>query len=145
VFVGKRLRAVIEGNDFKINWTKVRLQHKNYSQEVTGLTVNQFPNVDRRFVVTIRSMLYVWDKYGLLSARVGYQKKRLEELKKLQPELSAQELEQNHFPCFDNVLRGKIDFLGMVRGKDDSLYLKYLDWYKKLSRRLDDESTCHSI
>lgn len=135
VLVGKRLLMIVEGNDFKVNWKKVRLQHKNYSQEVTGLTVNQFPNVDRKFVRKISSMLHVWDKYELSSARMGYQKERIEELKKLQPELSAQELSKKRFPLFEDVLKGKINFLGMVRGKDDFLFLKYLEWYKELAKR----------
>ena len=135
VLVGKRLLTIIEGNDFKVNWKKVRLQHKNYSQEVTGLTVNQFPNVDRRFIRKISSMLHVWDRYGLFSARISYQKKRIKELKESQPELSAQELSKKTFPLFEDVLKGKINFLGMIRGKDDPLFLKYLGWYRALARR----------
>ena len=135
VSVGQRLLSIIEGNDFKINWKKVRLQHRNYSQEVTGLTVNQFPNVDRRFIRNISSMLHVWDKFGLFSARVRYQEKRIEELKELQPEISAQELAEKNFPWFEDVLRGKINFIGMVKGKNDPIYLKYSDWYRELSRR----------
>ena len=135
VLVGQRLLSIIEENGFKINWKKVRLQHKNYSQEVTGLTVNQFPNVDRRFIRKISSMLHVWDKFGLSAARKGYQKKRIEELRELQPGLSVQEIAEKNFPWFEDVLRGKINFIGMVKGKSDPIYLKYLDWYGDLSRR----------
>jgi RNA-directed DNA polymerase len=135
ILVGKRLLTIIEGNDFKVNWKKVRLQHKNCSQEVTGLTVNQFPNVDRRFIRKISSMLHVWDKYGLFSARIEYQKKRIKELKEFQPELSTKELSKMTFPLFEDVLKGKINFLGMIRGKDDPLFLKYLGWYRALARR----------
>lgn len=132
VFVGRRLLELIEGNDFKINWKKVRLQHKNYSQKVTGITVNQFPNVDRSFVRKINSMLHVWDRYGLPAARKGYEERCIKRLKELQPELSQEDIDKRTFPLFEEVLRGKINFLGMVRGKNDHIYLKYRKRYREL-------------
>ena len=34
---------------------------------------------------------------------------------------------------FQKVLRGKIEFVGMVKGKEDSIYQKYINQYKILS------------
>jgi RNA-directed DNA polymerase len=107
VVLGESLISAIEGNGFAVNQKKVRLQHKRSHQEVTGLTVNRFPNVDRDYVRKISSMLYVWQEYGL-EALEGFIKKE--------------------------ALYGKIDFLGMVRGRDNSIYQKYLSWYKTLAR-----------
>lgn len=135
VLVGRRLLEIMKGNDFEINWKKVRLQHRNYSQKVTGLTVNKFPNVDRRFVKKIDSMIHAWKRHGLLAARDGYVKICTSELKELQPELSDKELEEKKFPLFEDVLRGKINFLRMVRGKEDLIYLKCRKRYKELARR----------
>ena len=142
VFVGRRLLTLLEGNDFKVNWKKVRLQHKNHSQQVTGLTVNKFPNVDRSFVRKINSMLHVWDRYRLPAARKGYKERCVQKLKELQPELSQKDIEKIKFPLFEDVLRGKINFLGMVRGKNDHIYLKYWKRYGELDRRNDNTSEC---
>ena len=128
VSLGERFLSIIQGNGFEVNWKKVRLQHRNYHQEVTGLTVNQFPNVDRKFVRQISSMLHVWEKFGLASAQYGYVERRVREL-----ELSETQMPEKLFPPFQEVLRGKINFLRMVRGKDDVIYRKYLNWYRKLS------------
>ncbi len=123
--LGKRLDSTIQTNGFKINENKVRLQHKIHHQEVTGLTVNQFPNVKRDYVRKISSMLHVWDKFGLDSAEQKYVKKRSEELG----------VSEEEVPPFREVLRGKINFLGMVKGKDDEIYRKYSAWYYSLLKR----------
>lgn len=123
--VGNRLVSIIEDNGFQVNCQKVRLQHRRHHQEVTGITVNQFPNVKRSFIREISSMLYVWEKYGLVEAQKEYIKKKVENLK-----ASSEEV-----PFFDDVVRGKINFLGMVRGKDNKIYLKYLNWYQSLAVR----------
>jgi RNA-directed DNA polymerase len=44
-------------------------------------------------------------------------------------------------PDFRDVLRGKINFLGMVRGKDNIIYLKYLQWYCQLSSKQREASS----
>lgn len=122
IMLGERLLSVIQSNGFEINEHKVRLQHKSQHQEVTGLTVNQFPNVKRDYVRKISSMLHVWEKFGLDVAEQKYREKRSKELEILEEEV----------PSFQEVLRGKINFLGMVRGKDNEIYRKYLTWYFKL-------------
>ena len=125
IMLGERLLLVIRGNGFEINENKVRLQHKNQHQEVTGLTVNQFSNVKRDYVRKISSMLHVWDKFGLDSANEMYIEKYHKELN-----VNAKDV-----PPFQETLLGKINFLGMVRGKENEIYRKYLNWYKKLSNK----------
>jgi RNA-directed DNA polymerase len=114
VVLGEDLISTIEDNGFTVNQKKIRLQHKRNHQEVTGLTVNKFPNVDRDYVRKISSMLHVWDKFGL---------KALED------------------PTGKEKLYGKIDFLGMVRGRDNPIYQKYLTWYRTLSRSETQDSS----
>lgn len=122
VKVGDELLAVIEGNGFEVNEEKVRLQTRNQRQEVTGLTVNRFPNVKRTYVRQIRAMLHAWRKYGLETAQQEYWERYLGEYQS-----SVKEL-----PSFRKVVRGKIEFLGMVRGKDNLIYKKYLRQYALL-------------
>ncbi|WP_088893319.1 reverse transcriptase domain-containing protein [Leptolyngbya ohadii] len=123
--LGERLILTIWDNDFEINENKIRLQHKGQHQSVTGLTVNQFPNVKRAYVRKISSMLHAWDKFGLASVQQRYVEKHYKESGKFNKEI----------PSFQEVLRGKINFLGMIRGKDDEIYRKYLTWYRNLSVR----------
>ncbi|MBW4542280.1 MAG: reverse transcriptase family protein [Myxacorys chilensis ATA2-1-KO14] len=123
--LGEELILTVWDNGFEINENKIRLQHKNNHQGVTGLTVNRFPNVNRDYVRKINSMLYIWQEFGLASAQKGYIEKYNEKSGKFNEEI----------PLFQEVLRGKINFLGMVRGKDNEIYLKYLDWYCSLSNQ----------
>lgn len=118
VILGEKLVSIIQNNSFQINENKVRLQHKNHHQEVTGLTVNQFPNVRRSYVREISSMLHAWSKFGLESVEEEYKNKHNKD--------------QKEITSFKEVLRGKIYFLGMVRGRDNEIYRKYLHWYYQI-------------
>jgi len=121
--VGNRLLRTIEDNGFKVNIEKTRLQHKTRHQEVTGLTVNQFPNVKRSFIREIDLMLRIWERDGLIESQKSFVKKRMKEVSP-----------SEEIPFFAEVIRGKINFLGMVRGKDNKIYLKYLNKYKSLAK-----------
>jgi RNA-directed DNA polymerase len=123
VFIGNRLLAIIHENGFEVNEQKIRLQVKGNHQEVTGLTTNLFPNVNRKYVRQVRAMLYAWAKFGLESAENEYFEKYL--LKSRSPLKETLK--------FQKVLRGKIEFIGMVKGKEDSIYQKYINQYKILS------------
>jgi RNA-directed DNA polymerase len=73
--LGNELLEVISDNHFEINPEKVRLQTRNRRQEVTGLTVNKFPNVTRKYIDQIRGMLHAWANYGLESTQERYWQK----------------------------------------------------------------------
>jgi S1-C subfamily serine protease len=113
VRVGPELRKAIEENGFKINQGKVRLLTSHDRQEVTGVIVNDKPNVRRRLLREVRAMLHAWEKWGLERADQEharyYRKHRHPDKAK---------------PQFDTVLRGKIAYIGMIRGKGDALYLR---------------------
>jgi RNA-directed DNA polymerase len=123
--LGENLMQILRGNSFEINENKVRLQHKSHRQEVTGLTVNQFVNVKRSYIKEISSMLQAWDKFGLESVETRY----TEKCSKLFGD------KRKEIPPFLEVLRGKIHFLGMVRGKNSEIYRKYLNWYYQILNR----------
>jgi RNA-directed DNA polymerase len=105
--VGPQLRAVIESNWFSVNESKTRLHTHNDRQVVTGLVVNERTNVDRRFVRDIRGMLHVWEKYGIEEAQKNFNR-RLRS-RGIVPKRQS----------FKRVLKGKIAFVHMVKGKDD--------------------------
>jgi len=75
LIVGSELLLLVKENGFSINERKIRLQTKKHRQEVTGLTINQIPNVTRKYVRQIRAMLHAWKKFGLEEAEKEFWEK----------------------------------------------------------------------
>ncbi|MBX9253708.1 RNA-directed DNA polymerase [Desmonostoc muscorum CCALA 125] len=121
-FIGNRLLSIINDNGFEVNQQKIRLQSRGNHQAVTGLTTNQFPNVDRMYVRQVRAMLHACAKFGLEASEKQYQENYEKKTRSIAKDK----------PSFKQVLRGKIAFIGMVKGNDDPIYLKYLDLYKQI-------------
>lgn len=119
VEIGEGIKNIIKNNGFEINPEKTRLSPPSQRQEVTGLTVNDLPNMDRSYVNQIRAMLHAWEKYGLEAAEKEFVEKYDKQYRG----------PYKPTPHFREILKGKIDFLGMVRGKEDRTYLKF---YHKL-------------
>jgi len=109
--VGKALQAAIDKHDFVINTSKVRLRSRHVRMEVTGLTVNEFPNVQRRYVDEIRGMLNAWEAHGLVNAQTVFATKSYK-----------RQLRSGVIPPFENVLRGKILYLKMIKSEQDKVY-----------------------
>ncbi len=117
VEIGSQLLNTIEENGFKINQKKTRLQMRQQRQEVTGLTVNRYPNVQRRYIKQIRAMLHAWAKYGLDSTAQRY----------FEQYTGIKYSDTEKFrPPFQKIVLGKIEFIGMVKGKTNSTYLDLL-------------------
>lgn len=121
--VGDELFRVITENGFTVNSNKIRLQPRNHRQEVTGLTTNQFPNVKRKYIRQVRAMLYAWNEHGLKNAEreffARYDKKHRNP--------------NNDKLLFKQVVKGKIEYIGMVRGKDDHIYRRFRKQLRKLA------------
>lgn len=126
VIVGDELDALIKDNGFKVNPAKVRLRTRNRRLEVTGLTVNERVNVRRRYIRQIRAMLHDWEKNGLAKAEVKYYSS--DDMKYSSPFKPK--------PRFKHVVKGKIEFLGMVRGKGDHIYDKFRQQLRLLAPEL---------
>jgi len=58
VILGRALRGEIERANFEINDSKTRLTFRPSRHEVTGLTVNRFVNVDRRYSKKVRALAH---------------------------------------------------------------------------------------
>lgn len=130
--IGEELAGLIKKNGFRINEKKSRLQTTNRRQEVTGLTVNRFPNVSRAFLNQLREMLFVWKKFGETAAAHTFETRwdgHSRSPVKKQP------------PDFRHVVKGKIEFVGMVRGKSDPTYIRLLGQLKELAPELVQSST----
>ena len=114
---GHKLNRTIRKNGFQINLSKVRLQKYNQRQEVTGLITNERVNVPRQFVREIRAILHNIKIKGLADCQREYEDKYASR---------RQRHPKAAIPPVELVVKGKIEFVGMVRGKDDELYYKLL-------------------
>jgi RNA-directed DNA polymerase len=125
VVLGNELRAIIENNGFQINLDKVRLAYKTQRQKVTGLIVNKKVNITRIYLRNVNATLHNWETQGLKVVvdkyTSEYAKKRTIPDKKVAPFLDS--------------LRGKIEFIGSVRGKDDHIYQKFIQKFESLRHR----------
>ncbi|HLP88880.1 MAG TPA: reverse transcriptase domain-containing protein [Nostocaceae cyanobacterium] len=121
VILSNYLISIFESNGFQINFNKVRIQRENQRQEVTGLTVNNQLNVSRKYIRQVRAMLHDWHKNGYIQAYINDSAIRYQQNKK-----AAQ---------FASALRGKIEFIGQVRQKNDFIYKKLLNFYETLIER----------
>lgn len=124
----KELDRIVTDQYFTINQDKVRLQKSGVRQEVTGITVNEFSNVTKTYVKRIRLWLSFWERFGTEKAFVlflnGYIKDK-GHIKNL-----------GKTPLFmENVIEGKLNYLKMIKGEEDSTYLGLKARLEKLSLR----------
>lgn len=109
----RELKRIIEEDQrLKINPEKTRLQSFKYQQEVTGIIVNEKLNVRKRYVKQIRMWLYYWEKYGYEKAQDIFMRDYFKDKGHL----------MKGKPNIENVLSGKLNYLKMVKGDDDSTY-----------------------
>ncbi len=125
VRLGEALGHVISANGFKVNDKKVRLHNERCCQEVTGVIVNEKLNVPRRYIRKVRAMIFSWERYGLDTASWLFTAHAAGEQKYVGPYKEP--------ASFASVVRGRIEFVGMVRGKDDTTYRGLLNRYKRLT------------
>ena len=113
------IREIIEKQGFKVNERKVRERSRHRRQVVTGIKVNEKPNVDRTYIRNLRALLHDWRLNGLPVAV------------------------QHHFkltrkPTYGQVglflasTEGKISFVGFVRGRGDGVFLNLKGKYEQL-------------
>jgi len=110
VDLGSDLANLIERNGFQINEEKSRLRTQNRRQEVTGLVVNEKLNVKREYINTVRVMLFKLEKNMIENTQISSK--------------------------FAEKILGRIEFIGAVRGRNDSIYLKFLSRLDRLSSHI---------
>jgi RNA-directed DNA polymerase len=102
---------LIRKNFFEVNTKKIHLKTNNRKQKVTGLTVNQKVNVDRKLLKKIRAMLHDLSINGIE--------------KSAQRHFKVDRIDQRYTLKFFSRLEGYINFVAQVRGKEDALVLKF--------------------
>lgn len=123
----KEINKIINNNGFEINAEKTKLKRKPGTLEVTGILINNGRlNVKRRYLKVVRAILFNWKQDGIKSAIRKYIS--------ILPYTDL--LNESKFSTYKFLLavRGKIEFIGMVCGKDDKYYSMYLNKYYELLR-----------
>jgi RNA-directed DNA polymerase len=113
-FLASSIETTITKNGFEINEEKLRYFNERSRREVTGIIINQKLNVRRSFVRNIRSALYEAESKGYDVA-----------LKKFQ-------LMTKSDRSLKEVLRGRIAWIGQVKGINDGVYRNYAARFNKL-------------
>lgn len=133
--IGTELHDVIVNkHHFKINSTKTSLSDRARRMEVTGLTINRFPNVPRVFIDRIRGALNAWEKYGYDQANKTWQTRvTAAATGAYEKKPWKRQTRTGLTPALKNVLWGKLLYLRMVRGKDDLIYTRLAERYNAQS------------
>lgn len=111
----------IEEQGFKINPSKTRLQKRGDRQEVTGLVISNKVNTTRQYIRELDLLLYVWEKFGYEKALA-----RLIADRKRTPGKSKRNI------SLESVVGGKLNYLRMVKGEKDKVYIRYSTLYNAL-------------
>ena len=115
-----QIKAIIVKHKFTVNEKKFRIQSAMRQQKVTGLVVNQKVNVDRKYIKKIRAMLHHAKTVGLSAACAKHHK--------LKDAPTKEEVLQ-----FTYRLKGMIEFVSMVRGKEDAMVKRYKKEFNDLN------------
>ena len=117
----QELERIISTQGYTINPKKTRLNKVGARQEVTGLTVSQDKvNVARKYVRDLRGLLYIWEEYGYAQAEARMHTHQ------------ADKRSYKKGTSLGCVVIGKLMFLSMVKGKEDSTYQKLQHRYDVL-------------
>lgn len=103
--ISKELNSIIFENGFAPNENKIWYSGPSSRKEVTGLIVSDFVNVPRRFVRTVRAIIFDIEKNGYPASQIKFSTitKKISSLRE-------------H-------LRGKILWISQVKGINDEVYL----------------------
>lgn len=101
-----RLVRLIGDHSFKVNCEKTSMRTKSDRQLVTGIVTNDYPNIQRRQIKQIRSMLHDWKSNGIEKAQERYLKNF---------DLANRKASKDSKVNFPNVVRGKLEHIRWVR------------------------------
>ena len=137
----KELQRIITEQGFHIKETKTRLQKDGYRKEVTGLLVNDKVNVQKRYIKQLRMWLYYWETYGYERLQNYF----------VQHYVAEKGNSVKGKPDMINVIDGKLNYLKMVKGGENELYLKLRERFisiiniKSLQKKTNDEYFNYNI
>lgn len=137
--IGEELRSIIKTHSFDLNDKKTRISSRNSRQEVTGLTINQFPNVPRKFIDSVRGALHAWEAHGYAAAEQSWQDRVLSTADRaLNERVWARQTRTSSPPQLHNLIWGKLLYIRMVRSERDDLY-------NRLAHKYNDLIACEKV
>ena len=123
------LEKIISEEGFTINHRKTRLQKANTRQEVTGLVVNKKVNVTKYYIHGIRNLLNIWEKYGYDEATKAFL-----------PYYSKNKKHVKGKPDMRNVVWGKLQYIRMVKGSNNPVFLNLQKRFNLLADEIKTKS-----
>jgi RNA-directed DNA polymerase len=124
------LKRIITEQGFYIKESKTRLQKDGYRKEVTGLLVNEKPNVPKRYIKQLRMWLYYWERYGYEKASALFSRQYQDDKGHV----------KKGAPAMENVIGGKLEYLKMVIGSKSNLLNRLNDRFALLTMSLGAKS-----
>lgn len=115
-FWESRILEIINKHGLKINEAKTKTYTPGVRQEVTGITVSNKLNVSRQYIKHLRTLLHLWEKYGYDHAQ----------------SIFVRDFSKGVPKSLCNVINGKINYLEMIKGKEDSTYRRFKRRFKTL-------------
>ena len=106
-----------------------RLQKANTRQEVTGLVVNKKVNVTKYYIHGIRNLLNIWEKYGYDEATKAFL-----------PYYSKNKKHVKGKPDMRNVVWGKLQYIRMVKGSNNPVFLNLQKRFNLLADEIKTKS-----
>ena len=115
-FWQSRIYNIIAKYGLKVNEKKTRTFVPGTRRGVTGVVVSDKINVPRSYIKQLRVLLHLWEKYGYAQAQIIFTRDFYKGIEK----------------SLVNVIDGKINYLEMIKGKEDSTYRKFKSRFKRL-------------
>lgn len=134
VSIGHELQAIIQDqHHFRINPRKTRMSTRYSRMEVTGVKINEFPNLKREFIDKVRGALHGWEKFGYEKAQeIWVEKVKAGWRAPLDERPWKRQTRLGRLPELRRVLWGKLLYVRMVRGAEDSLYTRLAEKFNEL-------------
>lgn len=113
VELGTALLESIQASGFRVNHSKTRLKGLGHRQRVTGLVVNDKCNVPREYYRLLRTTLYIWRARSEAEAAAF-----------IMPKVNRSRPPGKSTPSFRSVMRGRVQYVGQVKGFADKTYVR---------------------
>lgn len=128
----REIKRIISSQNFHIKGEKTRLQTSGYRQTVTGVTVNNKPNLPPKYKKDIKMWLYFWEIYGYEKANAIY-------IKELGNKSGIEMITGTLI--LKEMIFGKLNFYKMIKGIDDQCYKLMSEKFNGLDNKLKQIKT----
>lgn len=110
------VEQIVTSEGFRLNRAKIKELPPAQRQSVTGITVNEKLNVSRGFIRSLRVCLHLWESRGYDEAAAIYRR----------------DFRNGEEVDFARAMRGKVNYIAMIKGRQDPVFLKYMRRLKAL-------------